>query len=201
MKPLCYAVGVVGLASAASLATFFRFGQPFGSINDVGNGLIGVLSAGLAWRLWRDARTPAGAAWPVVASMGAVITVAGSWLVVSRTTGFLLAGFVSTVGFGLIGLWLVAAARSARRDASLGGNLAKLGAAAGIVMATGLASVPVVSNRIDQADAVQPWMWAGSVSWLAVYVLYPVWALLLGRRAGQPARGARRSESLTEAFR
>ncbi len=201
MRPLCYAVGVAGLASAASLATFFRFGQPFGSINDVGNGLVGILSASLAWRLWRDARQPAGAVWSVVASAGAVLTVAGSWLVVSRTTSFLLAGFVSSVGFGLIGLWLVAASRSMRSDASMGGSLARLGTAAGLVMATGVASIPVVALGVDEADAVQPWMWTGSLSWLAVYLLYPIWALLVGRRSGQAARETHRADSLGEAFR
>lgn len=201
MRPLGYAVGVVGLSSAASLAAFFSFGQPFGSINDVGNGLLGLLSAGLAWRLWRDAGQPASAGWPGIASIGAVLTVAGSWLVVSRTTGFLLAGFVSAVGFGLIGLWLIAASRSARCGPLMSGGLGRLGTAAGLVMATGLASAPVVALGIDRADAVQPWMWAGSLSWLAVYALYPIWALLMGRRSGQTVRAVHGAESLSEAFR
>ena len=47
-----------------------------------------------------------------LAVAGAALTVVGSALVVSGTTGFFLAGLVSSLGFAGIGAWLVAANRS-----------------------------------------------------------------------------------------
>jgi hypothetical protein len=49
--PLAIALGVVPIASLVSLAVFYAVGGPFGTINDLGNALVGILSALLAWTL------------------------------------------------------------------------------------------------------------------------------------------------------
>jgi hypothetical protein len=66
---------------------FFIIGGPFGFLNDLANAAIGVLSAVLAWR-----SLPAGA--PILerlaaaaASVGAVIMIIGSVLIISDITG------------------------------------------------------------------------------------------------------------------
>ena len=81
-------------------------------MNDYGNGLAGTLGALLAWTLRPRAAPAIGAAF-----LGAVLTVAGSALVVSEATGYFLAGLVSSVGFALIGLWLIALNRALRSEA------------------------------------------------------------------------------------
>ena len=51
-------MGVAAFASAASLAVFFVVGGSFGTINDLGNGLVGIMSAVLVWAIrprWSDA--------------------------------------------------------------------------------------------------------------------------------------------------
>jgi hypothetical protein len=100
----------VGAASAASLGLFFVMGPPFGLLNDLGNAALGVCSAALARSLIR-VRGGSGLGTPAAAGsagLGAALTVVGSALVTSGATGFFLAGLVSSVGFALIGVWLVA---------------------------------------------------------------------------------------------
>ena len=100
---LALALGVVAIGSAACLATYSVVQGPFGTINDIGNAVTGVLSAGLAWRLRRQISGRAANVSVGAALVGAAIAVAGSALVVSGTTGWLLAGLVSSVGFAGIG--------------------------------------------------------------------------------------------------
>ena len=71
------ALGIVIVATLVVLLVFFIVGGPFGSINDVGNGLVGVLSAVLAVMLAPRTGGPAGV---LVAVIGAVVVVWGSWL-------------------------------------------------------------------------------------------------------------------------
>ena len=74
------------------------------------------------------------------AIVGAGLTVAGSTLVVSGTTGFFLAGLVSSVGFAGIGAWLVVLNRSDAMAAVVPPRLRSLGIAAGALMALGIAA-------------------------------------------------------------
>ncbi len=41
-------LGIIGLGSWSSLIVFFVVGDPFGTINDVGNGALALLNS--AWR-------------------------------------------------------------------------------------------------------------------------------------------------------
>ncbi|MCC6190800.1 MAG: hypothetical protein IT318_17380 [Anaerolineales bacterium] len=73
----------------------------------------------MAWRLypWHRAQAPGssqpalGAAWS-----DGLIAVAGSVLVASHRTGWYLAGLVTTLGYTLLGLWLLALIRPAQRS-------------------------------------------------------------------------------------
>ena len=86
---LALAVGAVAAGSAACLATFFVVGQPFGTINDIGNATAAVLSGWLAWRLRGQVRSRCAPVAVGAALVGAGISVVGSALVVSGTTGLL----------------------------------------------------------------------------------------------------------------
>jgi small-conductance mechanosensitive channel len=177
--PVAIAVGIVAIATFVSLLLFFAIGGPFGAINDAGNGLIGILSGTLAIVLHRRAK-----AWVALAAalIGAVVAVLGTWLVMTDTTGFLLAGFVSTVGFGLIGFWLGLIAWS---DAAAGwpSRMRQLARIAAVCMvAGGVVALPGALMGIDAYDAVPPWLWLFGLGWLGTYVLYPAWSLSFGRR-------------------
>ncbi|HEX7197820.1 MAG TPA: hypothetical protein VF364_13420 [Candidatus Limnocylindria bacterium] len=173
------ALAAVCAVSLVSLILLFVAGGPFGQINDVGNALIGVLSAALAFLLVREAGGWAGVAAAVV---GAALTVWGSWLVMSGSTGFVLAGFVSAVGFGFIGLWLAVVAWSPPADDWWGGMLLLVRITAIAMVVGGLVAVPGALMRIDAFEDVPGWLWLFSLGWLGVYALYPLVAFALGRR-------------------
>lgn len=183
---LALAVGLVAAGSAACLGIYFAVGGPFGTINDIGNAAIGVLSGWLAWRMHRRGRP--GAVATGAALVGAAITVVGSALVVSGTTGFLFAALVSSVGFAGIGAWLVAANRSADEAAAWPSRLRALGIAAGGLMAVGLVTLPGIPLRLDDMATAPAWVWIGLTSWLGTYVAYPAWAIWLGIVEGRLAR-------------
>ena len=187
------------MASLVSLLLFFLAGGPFGTINDVGNGVVGVLSGLLAWTLRSVDTSRAATAQAVVvgvAALGAAVTVVGSVLVVSGSTGFLLAGLVSSVGFALIGLWLFALNWSMREEERWSRWLPKLGIVAGALMAVGITALPGILIRVDDMESAPSWVWIGFLGWIGVYVLYPVWSicfgsLLLGRSLMPDAQGSR----------
>jgi hypothetical protein len=86
-------------------------GGPFGTINDVANAVVGVLSVVLAWvtrnpHSVRVVHLALGAA-----VVGGVLMVLGLILVIFEVTGYYLAGLVSALGAGLIGAWLLVAVR------------------------------------------------------------------------------------------
>lgn len=178
-------LGIVAVASVTILVLFYVFGGPLGLINDVGNGLIGILSAVLAVVL----RPRAGGVIGVVAAVvGAAVAVWGSWLVITATTGFLLAGFVSSVGYGLTGVWLATVAWSSFADGWSGGLRWLARVAAACMVIGGIAAVPGALMHIDDFAAVPPWLWLFSLGWLGTYLLYPAWSLAFGRRLVADAR-------------
>ena len=177
---LASAVGLAAIAAPVTLATFFAIGGPFGTVNDLCNAAVGVLSGALAWRLQGSlderVRGPALTA----AGVGAAVTVIGSSLVLSRTTGFFFAGLVTSVGFALIGCWLIAL--------SLGPGtrpwpaFRRLGLVAGSLMSIGLVALPGIALGLDDQATAPAWVWIAFLAWLGIFVVYPAWALLLGAR-------------------
>jgi hypothetical protein len=177
---LALAVGAVAAGSAVCLATYFAVQGPFGTINDIGNATTGMLSGLLAWKLRRDVTGRAADVAVAAALVGAAITVVGSALVVSGTTGFFLAGLVSSVGFAGIGAWLVVLNLSGGDAAAWPSRLRAVGVAAGSLMALGVLSAPGLVLRLDDMAAAPAWVWIGSLGWLGTFVAYPVWAIWMG---------------------
>lgn len=176
---LALAVGAVAAGSAISLAIYFVARGPFGTINDVGNAATGILSGWLAWRLRSHLTSQAAEVAVGAALVGAAITVVGSILVVSGTTGFLFAGLVSSVGFAGIGTWLVVINRSSGEVAGWPRRLRLVGLVAGTFMAVGVIVAPGIALRLDDMETAPAWVWFGFLSWLGTYVVYPAWALWL----------------------
>ena len=176
---LALAIGVVAAGSAVCLATYFVVQGPLGTINDVGNAATGIMSAALAWRLRELVSGRAGKVAVGAALVGAAITVAGSTLVVSETTGFFLAGLVSSVGFAAIGTWLVVLNRSEAVAEAWPPRLRAIGTAAGALMALGFVSAPGIVLGLDDMASAPAWTWVGSLGWLGTFVVYPAWAIWL----------------------
>ena len=116
-----------------------------------------------------------------VAHVGAAIAVVGSWLVISGTTGFQLAAFVSSVGFALIGAWLVASIAAGPLGTVLSPLQVRVGLAAGGLMLVGILGIAGVAMGIDSAAATPWWLWLYGIGWVGTYVVYPAWCLLVAR--------------------
>ncbi|HEV8546227.1 MAG TPA: hypothetical protein VGQ64_08020 [Candidatus Limnocylindrales bacterium] len=180
---LALAVGVVALGSLISLAVFFAVGGPFGAINDWSIGVFGALSALLAFVLYRRGYIePHGLATLATgtAILGAVIVVVGAALVITDTSGFLLAGLVESVGFALVGFWLIALSRSMASAPRWPRRLPFLGIVAGIVMAIGIIVIPGVAMGLDDMETAPGWVWIGFIGWLGIFLFYPIWSLWFG---------------------
>jgi hypothetical protein len=162
------------------LIVFYAAGRPFGTINDIGNALFGLLSLGLAWLL-RPAWSVPSASWLPslllgIAGVGAVLTVLGTVFVMTEITGFYLAGLWSSFGFALVGAWLVGISRVGLP------RLRRAALVAGLVMLLGLVGVPGILMGLDDMDNAPAWTFVAGLSWAGTYLLFPAWSLRLARR-------------------
>ena len=175
------ALTVVIVATVVSLIVFFIVGGVFGPINDVGNALIGGLMAALAILLSESVNGVMRWIGVALALVGAAVAAWGSWLVLSGETTFLFAGFVSTIGYGLIAILLALVCWSPVADAWPGG-LRLLGRMAAVLTVIGgVAAVPGLFSAAGDFNSLPPTLWGFSLAWLGVYVLLPVWSYRLGR--------------------
>ena len=177
--------GIAGLLGLVFIILFFSGSALFGTLNDIFIGVTALLSVVLAWLLLpRLALQPRFLALGLVlvATLGALVVVLGSVLVISKTTGWFLAGLYMAAGNALIGLWLIGFSLSARGGTLLPQNLVTFGLITGVILAFGLAAFPGILQRQDFAAysmSVQNVIWGlGTLGWL---VLYPIWCLLVGR--------------------
>ena len=178
------ATALVSLLAVLSLIIFYAVGGPFGFLNDVANGLIGVLSLALAWLWVRNSRGGWSTLAIAFASLGAIVMVLGSLLIIVDITGWYLAGLVSSVGSALIGIWLLIANRLHRSSPELPRGLIMLGMTAGISMIIGWFALAGVIARIDDPQLAPLYVNAGLLNWIGTYLLYPAWCLWLSRRKG-----------------
>lgn len=175
-------LGAVLLASVASLGLFFATGGPFGAINDWSIGAAGVLTMALVLTLRRPANSTSGLDLLTrgLAVIGSIVVVVGSALVISKTTGYLLAGLVESLGFALVGIWLIALNRPQainRRP----NRLEVLGITTGVIMAIGLATIPAIAVGADDANTAPAWVWLGFIGWFGIFFLFPIWSIGWGR--------------------
>ncbi|TCC25517.1 hypothetical protein [Kribbella speibonae] len=168
LRSVALAHGIVGLATCLCLLVFYAGADSLGAVNDVGNAVFGVLSFCLAWLT----RPPWRLLW--VAGLGTVLTIVGTVLVMSETTGFYLAGLWSGFGFALIGVWLVWAGSI--------GRLRRAGLIAGAVMMLGLIGVPGIAMGIDVMETAPAWTFVAGFGWAGTYLLFPAWSLRLAGR-------------------
>ncbi len=178
------ATAVVSLLAVLSLIIFYAVGGPFGFLNDVANGLIGLLSLALAWLWVRNRRGGWSTLAIACAVLGAIVMVLGSLLIIVDITGWYLAGLVSSVGSALLGIWLLIANCLHRSAPELPRGLILLGMTTGIFMIIGWLALAGVIAGIDDPQLAPLYVNAGLLNWMGTYLLYPIWCLWLSRRYG-----------------
>jgi hypothetical protein len=183
--PLAIATGAVGLLGLVFIILFFTVGQPFGTLNDICNGLAAVLSAVLAGMLYPKIQSQSPLLSQVtlaIAIFGAILALVGSYLAISGVSGWYLAGLYTVTGYALIGLWLLGLAYLALQDHSLPQGLAIFGLITGLILALGLVAILGIFRGLDdntyQVTIFNAIWWTSSLAYLTIY---PAWCILLGR--------------------
>ena len=180
------AVAVTVPAAIVLLVVYYAVGGPFGTLNDLANALVGILSAVLAAQ---TARIGVHSAAVAAAGAGGVLMVVGSWLVITGRSGWVLAGLVSALGAALVGAWLLALNVAVARTGTLPVGLTRLGSVSGAVMLLGVLVIPEILARSDTWEDLRWFGIAGFVGWLGLYLGYPVWCAWLVRLVGQRRTG------------
>ncbi|NOH01431.1 MAG: hypothetical protein HND47_05365 [Chloroflexi bacterium] len=181
---MAIASGIISILAIALLILFFTVGQPFGTLNDIFNGIAGIAILILAWMLYAEhhAKSPLLSQIALmIAIVGAIVVVIGSILVIFQITGWVLAGSYTGAGNALIGLWLAAFCYSMQRSDTLPHNLIVFGLVVGACMAFGLILIPGILARIDNMESPPWYLYIGYVGFLGTSILYPIWAIWLGR--------------------
>ncbi|WP_353508138.1 hypothetical protein [Intrasporangium sp.] len=171
------ALGATAVTALVCLLAMYAGVPAAGMVNDWLNGAFGWLALGLAMLVWREQSSGwRGDLGLLAAALGALLMTWGSWLVITDTTGYVLAGLVSTLGVAAIGAWLLLVQKAPRPGAG------RLGLAAGAVMVSGVLALPGVLQGTDDYSGA-PWhVYVAGVAWVGAYVLLPAWCRAL--RAG-----------------
>jgi hypothetical protein len=178
------ATGIASILATVLIILFYIVGGLYGTLNDIFNGVAGILSGILVWMLFSEFRLNSSILHRVVlvfALIGAVIVVFGSILIIFDFTGWVLAGWYTTLGNALIGIWLLVFSYSARRSNILPYNLSTFGLVVGAIMATGIIVIPGILTGIDSVESTPGFLNLGYLGFLGTYFLYPIWAFWLGR--------------------
>jgi hypothetical protein len=176
--------GVSAILAVIFLALMATVNMSFGKVNDVFNAIIGISSAVLAGMLYAEhhAKSPLMSQIALtLAVVGAIFTIVGSVLIIYGFTDFILAGWYTGVGYALIGLWLVAFCYSMQRGEALPHNMIIFGLVVGAFMAVGLIGIPGIFAGIDSMESMPWYLYIAFFGYLGTYILYPIWAIGLGR--------------------
>ena len=154
------ATGVAVIVAVITLILMYTVNGPFfGTLNDVFNSMVGILSVILAWMLYAEhhAKAPMMSQLALVLAVaGMIFTIIGSVLIIYGYTDFVLAGWYTGIGNALIGLWLAAICYSMLHRDALPHNLVIFGLIVGSFMTFGLLGIPGVLARVDTMTSL-PW--------------------------------------------
>lgn len=179
-------IAVAVPAAIVLLVVYFTVGGPFGTLNDLANAVVAVLSAVLAVQ---TARLGVPATAVAAALAGATLMVVGSWLVITSRTGWVLAGLVSAAGAAALGAWLLTLNLTAEGTGALSRHVTRVGVVSGALMTLGVLTIPDILGRVDVWEDLHWYSIAGFAGWLGFYLGYPVWCALLAREARQRRTG------------
>jgi hypothetical protein len=171
------ATGVSAILALLFLTLMYTVNMSFGKVNDVFNSIIGISSVILAWRLYAEyhARSPLmGQITLILALVGAIFTIIGSFLILYWLTDFILAGWYTGIGNALIGLWLAAFCYSLLNGDALPHNLVIIGLVVGAFMAVGLIGITGILARIDSMESIPWYLYIAFFGYLGTYLLYPI---------------------------
>ena len=170
---------VLGIITLALLYSGFPF---FGPVNDLINAAIGIMCGVLAWAfhaLLRE-RTQAAGLYLLAAWAGVAALFVNSILVAFGQMHWMTGGMYSGIGYGLLGVWLLALSLKVLPGLFEKPLLARLGVITAAAMLCGLLAGPFMGLRVNFNQNL---LVAIAYSGAALgFLLFPIWTWLLGRR-------------------
>ena len=187
---LALLTGSAGILALITLILFFagvflniQSFFPLGHLTDILNGVVGIVSAGLASTLvqmLQKSQPRLSLILLIGVWLGAIAIAYGSWLILTNQVGVERATYFNFFGNGLIGVWLWSLNRRARQQTIWPRGLTRMGSLAGIFMMAGLLSLYGILMGLD-GNNFSPLVMISSLGYLGIGILYPLWCLRLGR--------------------
>jgi hypothetical protein len=176
------AIAITAVISIITLTLLYSELPFFGPVNDLTNAVGGLLSALLVWQfhaLLRE-RAPNTAIFYLLAAwIGTTAIIINSLLVAFGRMHWMTGGMYTAIGYGLIGIWLLALHRQIGLGEFLPSGILKLGVIAAVAMLFGLLAGPLLASGVNLTkDPVAGIAYLGAA---AGWLLYPVWCWLVGR--------------------
>jgi len=180
---IAIAIAITAVISVITLSLLYSGIPFFGPVNDLTNAVGGVLSALLVWQfhaLLRE-RAPNTAIFFLLAAwVGSAAITINSVLVAFGQMHWMTGGMYTTIGYSLIGIWLLALHRQFGQLEFLPSGIFKLGTITAVAMLFGLLAGPLLASGISFAEI--PLISVAYVGAAAGWLLYPVWCWLVGKR-------------------
>ena len=178
------ATGTSAILAVIFLALMYTVKQSLGFVNDIFNSLIGILSAILAFMLYAQfhARPPVLSQITLgLVVIGTLATIVGTVLSVARLTDFVMSGWYTGIGNAFVGLWLISFCYTMLGSNVIPHKLAVFGIVVGAFMLLGLIGILGIVAKIDKLESMPKHLYIAFFCYLGTYILYPIWAILLGR--------------------
>ena len=177
---LANGIALTALVSIATLVLLYAGIPFFGPLNDLTNAFGGLFSATFAWQfhlLLRE-RNPGLASFILVISwVGVAAIVINSVLVAFGQMDWKTGGVYTAVGYGLLGIWLLALHLLFDPHDLLVPSMLWLGIITGICMLAGLMAGPLLASGAGFKNSLLT-----SISYVgaaAGWLLYPLWCWLV----------------------
>lgn len=179
---IAIAIPVTAVVSIITLTLLYSGLPFFGPVNDLTNAFAGLLVAILVWKfhaLLRE-RAPSIAVFLLLGAwVGSAAIILNSVLVAFGQMDWKTGGMFTAIGYGLIGIWLLAFHRLVGPQPFLTPGVVRLGTIAAVAMLFGLLAGPMLASGMGfTANPLVSIAYVGAaVGWL----LFPLWSWFLGR--------------------
>ena len=180
------AIAVTAVVSVVTLALLYSGLPFFGPVNDLTNALNGLLIALLAWQfhaILKERAPGAAAVLLLIAWAGSAAIIGNSLLVAFGQMYWMTGGMYTLLGYGLLGIWLLAFLRLAGPHPFLTARLVRLGTVAAVAMLFGLLAGPALASGV--AFTQSPLVWVAYSGAAAGWLLFPLWCWRMGRALAQ----------------
>jgi hypothetical protein len=179
---IAIAIAITAVISIITLTLLYSGLPFFGPVNDMTNAVGGLLSALLVWQfhiLLRE-RAPNTAIFFLLAAwIGSAAIIINSVLVAFGQMHWMTGGMYTAIGYGLIGIWLLAFHRLVGTQAFLTLGVVRVGTIAAVAMLFGLLAGPLLASGVNLAN--NPMVSIAYLGAATGWLLYPVWCWLVGR--------------------